>query len=146
MHFVMGGAFHGKKNWVIENYQLNDKNCHWFSGYPDSTNILDPKLTNLNFDTLVIEGIEQMVVELIKTNKVVLPLFQSWLHQLLVWEKQGCNRNVIIIGTDIGKGIVPIEKQQRIIRDEVGRCFQKLTFHAAKVSLIWYGLQQVLKE
>jgi len=146
MHFVMGGAFHGKRNWIIKDNQLNDRNCHWFNGYQQSRNILELNLTNINTNTLVIEGIEQMVVELIKTNKVVLPLFQNWLHQLLVWEEQGSNRNVIIIGTDIGKGVVPIEKEQRIIRDEVGRCFQELTFQAAKVSLIWYGLQQVLKE
>ncbi|QOY35910.1 bifunctional adenosylcobinamide kinase/adenosylcobinamide-phosphate guanylyltransferase [Anaerobacillus isosaccharinicus] len=146
MHFITGGAFHGKKNWVIKNLQLNDRNCQWLNGYQQSRNVLELNLTNITTNYLVIEGVEQVIIELIKDNKLVLPSFQNWLQNLLVWEEQGSNRNVIIIGTDIGKGVVPIEKQQRLIRDEVGRCFQELTFHSAKVSLIWYGLQQVLKE
>ncbi len=145
MHFVTGGAFHGKKKWVIEAYQLNKSNCYWFNGYQESRNYCD-LLTNINRDIVVIEGIEQVITEIIKTETIpVHATFQIWLLQLLNWEQSSPERKIIMIGTDIGKGVVPIEKEQRLIRDEVGRCFQELSQQATQVSLIWYGLRQLLK-
>ncbi|UTW69769.1 hypothetical protein KHA80_01730 [Anaerobacillus sp. HL2] len=37
MHFVFGGAFHGKKRWVIDFFQVNqDKRCFWFNANAES--------------------------------------------------------------------------------------------------------------
>ncbi|MFN7252141.1 MAG: bifunctional adenosylcobinamide kinase/adenosylcobinamide-phosphate guanylyltransferase [Anaerobacillus sp.] len=145
MHFVTGGAFHGKKSWVIKNYQLNEQNCSWFNCYEQSESHFNLLAYSIDTNIIVIEGAEQIVIDLIKNKKSALPSFQNWLEVLLNWEKQSGKRELIIIGTDIGKGIVPTEKLERIIRDDVGRCFQELSLKATKVSLIWYGLQQVLK-
>ncbi|RXJ03890.1 hypothetical protein DS745_00415 [Anaerobacillus alkaliphilus] len=145
MHFVVGGAFHGKKNWVIEHFCLNHKDYTWINGYSKELSLDSFELTEVKTNNVVIEGVEQLII----TNQQVLissiSSFQTWVEKIKKWEDAFLNRQVIIIGTDMGKGIVPIDKQQRMNRDEVGRCFQVLSSQAREVSLIWYGLQQVLK-
>nr|WP_255726863.1 bifunctional adenosylcobinamide kinase/adenosylcobinamide-phosphate guanylyltransferase [Sporosarcina sp. ACRSM] len=56
------------------------------------------------------------------------------------------NREVIIILTDIGRGIVPIDGKQRQLRDTCGRLYQRLIGEAEEVTRIWYGIPQILKK
>ena len=52
---------------------------------------------------------------------------------------------IIVIGTDITKGIVPIEKENRVWRDLTGRVFQDTASICERVDLIWYGISKRLK-
>ncbi|WNF37982.1 bifunctional adenosylcobinamide kinase/adenosylcobinamide-phosphate guanylyltransferase [Bacillaceae bacterium IKA-2] len=150
MHFVTGGAFHGKKQWVIDHYQINDyqinetTNYLWFNGYKSANKYFQVMIELENKQLLVIEAVNEVIFEMLK-SEASFPAFENWLQEILTWEQNGVERQVVFIGTDVGKGIVPIEKEQRLIRDEVGRCFQLLAKKATNVSLIWYGLQQSLK-
>ena len=56
------------------------------------------------------------------------------------------NREVILILTDIGRGIVPMEAQQRQLRDTCGRLYQRLLAEADEVTRIWYGIPQIIKK
>ena len=52
---------------------------------------------------------------------------------------------VFCICTDMSRGIVPLEKEMRLIRDTCGRLYQKLCHEADTVVRIWYGIPQLLK-
>ena len=52
---------------------------------------------------------------------------------------------VIVIATEIGRGIVPMEASMRKLRDDVGRFYQLLFTKANSVTRIWYGISQTIK-
>ncbi|REB06126.1 hypothetical protein DVB69_13370 [Sporosarcina sp. BI001-red] len=54
-------------------------------------------------------------------------------------------KNITLIITDIGRGIVPMEARERALRDACGRLNQHLMKEAAEVTRIWYGIPQKLK-
>jgi len=47
--------------------------------------------------------------------------------------------------TDMGRGVVPMEKQARLLRDTCGRLYQALFAEAEQVVRIWYGIGEQLK-
>ncbi|MDX1357301.1 MAG: bifunctional adenosylcobinamide kinase/adenosylcobinamide-phosphate guanylyltransferase [Clostridia bacterium] len=51
----------------------------------------------------------------------------------------------ILIGDEIGSGIVPNDPAERKWRDETGRVYTLLSKHANKVDRIWAGCVQKLK-
>ena len=71
--------------------------------------------------------------------------FRSWLQSWLEWEMRNGHSKLFLIGTDIGKGIVPMEKEARLLRDVVGWCYQDVAKQATRVDVIWYGLNEQLK-
>ena len=100
MHFVFGGAFTGKRKWVKQHYA--SESVKWHCLYED------PVLPALEFEEsyIVLEGFEHYVKELIHSelespHLVVKKLMQKW-RDSGVWEK------LIVIGTEVGKGIVPL--------------------------------------
>mgnify|MGYP001157836396 CR=1 FL=1 len=73
-------------------------------------------------------------------------MFCNWLDKWLTWEKSEKSRRLYLIGTDIGKGIVPVDANLRRYRDLVGKCYQIVAQKAERVDLIWYGLNETLKK
>ncbi|MNH44150.1 adenosylcobinamide kinase/adenosylcobinamide-phosphate guanylyltransferase [compost metagenome] len=55
------------------------------------------------------------------------------------------NRTLYIIVTDMGRGVVPMEKQARLLRDTCGRLYQALFAEAERVIRIWYGIAEQIK-
>jgi adenosylcobinamide kinase/adenosylcobinamide-phosphate guanylyltransferase len=51
----------------------------------------------------------------------------------------------ILIGNEIGCGIVPIDEFEREWRDETGWIYQFLTSRANRVDRVWAGIGQTLK-
>ncbi len=62
-----------------------------------------------------------------------------------------CNNNLerlqnkIIIVDEVGLGIVPLDRNLRIKRDELGRSYQTLNAKATVVIRVWYGIAIYLK-
>lgn len=56
------------------------------------------------------------------------------------------NPELIIIGDEIGYGIVPIDKDERLFRENYGRVMCCLAKKACKVTRIVCGLSQVIKQ
>lgn len=54
-------------------------------------------------------------------------------------------QNCIVVGQEIGSGIVPIDPFERILRDEVGRVYQILARNATRVYRVFAGLPIKLK-
>ena len=145
MQFVTGGAFNGKSSWVRAYNQINGDNSRWFSAYRED--ILPASLDHLDKKMVILEGIEQWVKGLL-TELEAEKVRGQW-HALLenwqMWERAEQGRTVILIGSDITKGIVPAEAENRVWRDVTGKVFQDSASFCERADLIWYGLNKRLK-
>ncbi|MED2971687.1 bifunctional adenosylcobinamide kinase/adenosylcobinamide-phosphate guanylyltransferase [Fictibacillus sp. B-59209] len=142
MHFVTGGAFHGKAKWVQQHYSASRIDEGWFNGYEKAGWETDDFTTS----RVVLEGLEQIVKKVLEENEsggraALQKKLQTW----LAWEASEPGRCLVLIGTDIGKGIVPMEKENRLWRDVTGWFYQDVVMAAERVDIIWYGLPQTLK-
>lgn len=143
MHFVTGGAYNGKRKWVKKHYPITS---YWCSAYDSAR--LEAPLEAENLLVVVLEGVEQWVGRLLDEEVAIATIREKVAHEIqawLEWEKANDKRKLIIIGTDITKGIVPIKKRDRLWRDAVGWVYQDIAERAEKMDVIWYGVGQQLK-
>ena len=119
---VIGGAYQGKKQWVNET----------FPQYKEY-NVLDLKNTS----------------DLIRINDFHI-LMKQWISNNFDYMdnvKKICNMNSwIIISDEIGNGIVPINKEERIWREETGRTLTFIAKNADEVYRIYCGIPTKIKE
>lgn len=139
MHFVSGGAYNGKGEWVKTFYRLNEKSSyHWFSAYKGNT--LPKELPDSKM--VVLEGIEQWILQMGEAfNRNT---GKQWLEAWLDWENDA-DRKMILIGTDISKGVVPMEREVREWRDLTGWFYQDAVTCSERFDLVWYGVAKRLK-
>lgn len=126
MHIVLGGAHNGKRALVRDYLARNGLTSTWLS---DSIENWDQKT-----DVLVINSIPQALFPLTREERI------QWLNHYIPKETR-----VIWIIEDVSRGIVPMEKHQRIYRDESGRITQLLFEKATSVTQVWYGLIEMRK-
>ncbi|MFB4163469.1 bifunctional adenosylcobinamide kinase/adenosylcobinamide-phosphate guanylyltransferase [Alteribacillus sp. JSM 102045] len=147
MYFVTGGAFNGKKKWVLKNFSsILQNNSNWHSCYDEKNHPL-LRLPQFEENTMVIEGIEQSLKEYLKdvaNTDSAEEYFEDYILPLIKWEQQERTRKFIVIGTDVTKGVVPIDKEIRRFRDELGRLYQKLERVADETYIVWFGIGQRL--
>lgn len=138
MHFVTGGAFNGKKKWVTVFYEL-DKTLHqWHSFYDEK------ELPDFTENIVVLEGIERYVRMLLEQEETPAAARLFFKKKLDGWQKE--SRTIVMIGTDIMKGIVPMNAFDRHFRDAAGWCFQDAAEASERVDTIWYGIAETIKE
>lgn len=143
MHLITGGAFNGKKQWVKQQYNLESGNHFWHSFYKSRT------WDGWTEDIVVLEGIERFVRYLIEDKEDADQARKKWqelLGKWLEWEQLDDSHQLVLIGTDITKGIVPANAFDRMLRDAAGWCFQDAAAAADKVEQVWYGIPQTIKE
>jgi len=126
MHIYIGGAYNGKRAYVLK--VLENKNVQWFEG--ELPNKANPD------QCIVVAGLENW---LLQTN-----LPEQEAIDLIVDSVKG--RNTYLILTDMNRGIVPMDAEQRNLRDVCGRLYQRLILEADEVTRIWYGIAQNLKK
>lgn len=136
MHFVVGGAFQGKRKWVVEHYRLTEVAHVWCSGYTQAA-VLPGEV---HAHMVVFEGLEAWIRRL-PERAYWESFFQAWYE----WERGADGRYVIWIGCDITQGIVPLEKEERQWRDVTGWCYQQLAKQCTRVDRIWCGLAERMK-
>ncbi|WP_100403469.1 bifunctional adenosylcobinamide kinase/adenosylcobinamide-phosphate guanylyltransferase [Bacillus sp. FJAT-42315] len=142
MHLITGGAFNGKKQWVMKTYELEAVSHQWVSFYKREKTVWTESI-------VVLEGIECYMKQLVEQTEDAKLARKQWKQQLqawLDWEKEKPDRKLLLIGSDITKGIVPIEALDRMWRDAAGWCFQEAAKQAEQVTAIWYGIPQILKK
>jgi adenosylcobinamide kinase / adenosylcobinamide-phosphate guanylyltransferase len=146
MHFVTGGAFNGKSNWVKHYYQQEENRIYWISAYQNDG--LPDTLEGITEDIIVLEGIEQWVRSLLGQEGAtdVRKRWRILLEKWRMWERDHKGKSVTIIGSDITKGIVPVSAEEREWRDVTGRIFQDTVSISNRVDIIWYGIHQTMKE
>lgn len=132
MHVFIGGAYNGKYEYVrrwLKEQEIVD--VEWFVGQ------LPKEPTS---QTVVVSGLEEAIKPLLEKDEISLAIQIT--EQLQLLEKQ---HRVIIIATEIGRGIVPIEPQDRKLRDALGRLYQQLFTVSDHVTRVWYGLAEEIK-
>lgn len=132
MRIIIGGAFNGKGKYVRE--LLANKEAYYFDGeMPTKGMSKDAYIVIGNFEQLLAPL--QELGEVAAANQIFAQLCQ------LDEEAQ-----VICICTDMSRGIVPLDAKTRFVRDASGRLYQLLFQKSTKVTRIWYGLAETLKE
>lgn len=146
MHFVTGGNLHGKKKWTLAFYQQKGKNSPCIvSAFQEWG--MDHSIEEIKNSLLVVEGVEMLIRKELQNSDIaeVQSLFKGWLRRLETWEKTEEERRVVLIGSDITKGIVPMDAELRQWRDCTGLIYQEIANVADRVDCIWYGLNEQLK-
>lgn len=147
MHFITGGSFHGKKSWALtfakEQGFVNGKVIRLF----DAKKIDIESDKEQSTDFYIMEGLEWMIKHRLQEESLeqTIVYMKTLVEELLQWERIEKNRCVFLIGSDITKGIVPIDKEDRMWRDATGLIFQQIVKKADRVDVIWYGLNERLK-
>lgn len=143
MHVVIGGTFNGKNKWVRNKY-TDIQSIKWLDQLENNRKV---NLEEIKEKLLVFEGIEQWTKAWLEKYSLeeAREIGQEWIKKLLLWEKEKKERKIVLIATDISKGIVPIKKEDRDWRDLTGWFYQDLIKEADCVDEIWYGLVNSLK-
>ena len=124
MHVIFGGAFNGKRAFLEKH--LAGQNVQWIQVGEEIPSMLPAS------EIVAVTGLEHL-----QENQL-----NIWFDQLKQWDME---RQVYVIATEIGRGIVPLEASMRKLRDDVGRFYQQLFAAAESVTRIWYGIPQTLK-
>ena len=143
MHFVTGGAFNGKGKWVKQHYPPDTT---WFSA--SEYDVWPAPSKNMS-SIVILEGLELWVKKEVNAEisaDLLLDKNIQKAEKWMEWERNEGNRRLVLIGTDISKGIVPMEKEGRLQRDVTGWLYQRLVARAERVDLIWYGISETLKK
>ena len=121
-HFIIGGAYQGKSDFA-------KRLC------PEGT-VLDCKadsLENLSQYKIIL-NLEEAVRILLRQGKDPVSLLPALLD------------GKIVTGREVGCGVVPISAEERLFRDEAGRTYQALSQNAKRVTRMFCGISQSLKE
>ncbi|SFD02484.1 bifunctional adenosylcobinamide kinase/adenosylcobinamide-phosphate guanylyltransferase [Clostridium uliginosum] len=124
MILVFGGAYNGKLNFVKEKYNLNEEDLFFC------------KDEKLKLSTKAIVGLHIFIKSCILKGINPLKFIEDNLNML---------DGKIIVCDEIGSGIVPLKKEDRIWREETGQILQFLSKRSSKVSRIFFGMEEVLK-
>ncbi|WP_285767993.1 bifunctional adenosylcobinamide kinase/adenosylcobinamide-phosphate guanylyltransferase [Peribacillus sp. SI8-4] len=142
MHFVTGGAYNGKSNWVKRFYDL-ESGVLWLSGYQQD----EPQRIDFQGKTVVWQGLDGWIQEDAKkmAADAIREKWQEIIAGWRIWEKERNDHRFIVIGSDLSKGIVPMEATNRRWRDACGWVYQDVASLSSRVDIIWYGINQRIK-
>ena len=135
MHLIIGGKYMGKLAYAKTLYGADISVCDLClveaplaeTGLVDMENMFEARVTvNLQ------EGVRSML----KREQSVRDFFERNLDRL---------KEKILIGDEIGSGIVPLDGFERLWRDETGLLYQALAARADIVDRVWAGIPLRLK-
>lgn len=126
MIFIFGGKYQGKTAYALAQYGHSLKVC----------DLVEERVENM-YEAKLIINIEEAVRRLLAEDISPLNYFTDNISRL---------EQMILIGTEIGCGIVPMEAEERIWRDETGRVYQLLASQAQKVERVWAGIPITIKD
>ncbi|MFD1037810.1 bifunctional adenosylcobinamide kinase/adenosylcobinamide-phosphate guanylyltransferase [Virgibacillus byunsanensis] len=142
MQLIIGGAFSGKRKVV----RKQNEKCSWVSAY-DGDAIIDWKTNWVKDTTLVMEGWEKWITTELKKNESndeIRKKFSTF-FQNLVEKEQKRENEVVLVMLEVGKGIVPLENNDRRLRDLAGWIAQDAAIMAGRVNYVWNGYAKRLK-
>jgi len=126
MVFIIGGAYQGKLEHVRQNY-CDPATRIW---------TCDDQFLDLDWTCPVIDKIHLLVWAQQKAGLDTLAYFRHYREQL---------QDKIVLCDDLSSGIVPIDRETRLWREQVGRCSVWLAREADQVIRVFCGLATVLK-
>lgn len=134
MRIVIGGAYNGKRKYIREFFeQKGYRKIHYFEGEIPAEKFHKEDIVSIgDFESIILR------FSYLNEEEIALKIFTEL-------ENLDSQCNLVCICTDIGRGIVPIKKQDRKLRDTCGRLYQRLFNESESVIRVWYGIPQVLK-
>lgn len=126
MVMVTGGAFQGKRDCLKRLYGISESEI--MSG-------ADCRIEDV-FTAAAISDYQELVRRLIAENIDVSEFTERFCRE---------NRNAAVIINEIGCGIIPLEKSERIYREEVGRAGCIIASHSETVIRVFCGIPEVIK-
>lgn len=124
MIFVFGGAHQGMEAYAIENCGARE------------IRVLTEENSHIDFSGDGVTGLERFVLGCVQRDESALAYFEAHRDE---WE------NSVLIGMDFSCGVVPMDAQQRLWREENGRLNNYLAGEAQKVVRMFCGIAQILK-
>ncbi len=125
MILIIGGAYQGKKEYAMNNYDIDERAVF---GSDDINDI---------FTSAMIPDYHLLVKKMMADNIDPIDMTKRLCSE---------NKEVILTMNEIGCGIVPMDKCEREWRENVGRCGCILAEKAEKVIRIICGIPTFLKE
>jgi len=122
---VFGGSYNGKLDYVKEKYNIRDEEIFFCNG------------KEVDYSKKVICGLHKLVYELRKNGENPVEFIKENIKHL---------QEKIIISDEISSGIVPLEKSDRIWREDNGKCLQYLSKNSFRVIRVFCGIETVLKD
>ena len=125
MVLVFGGAYNGKLDFVKEKFSINEDDIFYCG------------VNEIDFSKKVICGFHRFTYENILKD-----------INSLQYIKENINffKDKIIISDEISSGIVPLKKEDRMWREETGRCLQYLSKESSWVYRIFCGIPTIIKD
>lgn len=140
MELYIGGFAQGKLEYVKCRYNENQKTEKLFVKVIDCVDSHYKKmLLETECDVLILNHLHLWVRDLLDEGMEEEKIQTT----ILSWIKS--NPDAIVICDELGNGIVPIKKQERIWREQTGRLMIELAKQAERVEHILCGLGQRLK-
>lgn len=144
MHVITGGAYNGKWQFVKDLYDLTDEaDFIKYSGYNKAE--LPSDFSHIKTKYFIIQGLELYVKGFFENETSIPSQTEKFVLNCLNWKKLNPNDLLIIIGNDISKGVVPIDREEREWRDMTGLMYQRLVQVCERFDIIWYGINKQLK-
>lgn len=125
MEMIIGGAFQGKSAYAAEQHP----GLVWTDGREAKEEELFRAQGILNFQAYVRRAVE--------SGRDV-----SELAEKLIQE----NPEAVIVCQEVGYGVVPMERTDRIYREAVGRICTRLAAYSKKVTRVICGIGTVIKD
>lgn len=127
MKLIIGGAFQNKKTYVIQNYKIPENKI------TDGCSCEFSEAVN----AVCIGNYHMLVKRLINAGTDPIKFTENLCAE---------NSDLIIIMDEIGCGIIPIERSERLWRETVGKCGCIIAEKASRVTRITCGIPAVIKE
>ncbi|MDU7150378.1 MAG: bifunctional adenosylcobinamide kinase/adenosylcobinamide-phosphate guanylyltransferase [Clostridium sp.] len=128
MILVFGGAYNGKLSFVKEKFNISDEEVLTLNNIGH---------LEIDFSKKVINKFHNLTYKMSLEN-------QDPLKYIL--ENESLFKDKIIISDDICEGIVPLKKEDRIWRENTGKCLQYLSKNSKKVYRVFCGIPMVIKD
>ena len=125
IEFVIGGTAQGKLKYVLDKNNLTKE---------DVCNGEECDYNNIN--KRVLYNFHLLCRRLLNDNINILSFVEALLEK---------NNDIIIISDEIGCGIVPLDKEERIWREETGRACTNIAKKAAIVIRVMAGVPVIIK-
>ena len=124
MILVFGGAYNGKKDFIKEKFNINEEDIFYCSD------------GEIDFSKKVICGLHKFTYNNTLKNKISLEYIKENINLF---------KDKIIISDEISSGIVPLKKEDRMWREETGRCLQYLSKESSCVYRVFCGISTIIK-
>jgi adenosyl cobinamide kinase/adenosyl cobinamide phosphate guanylyltransferase len=125
MHLIIGGKYMGKLKYAQNLYGEDISICDLSIAEPEEM-----------FDARIVTNLQDGTRHMLQKGMSVREFFAINLRRL---------EDKILIGDEIGSGIVPLDPFERLWRDETGFLYQTLAERACRVDRVWAGLPCRLK-